>query len=130
MTNEMLQKAKECKSAEELLALAKENGIVMTAEEAAENYEALHHEGELSDDELDSASGGSCYARGGWLVVTAFHVCDYWIHARCGCDKDTCTCTGGMTRTGRPRGVTPECQSCKYVQKSGARYICKNENNK
>ncbi len=130
MTNEMIAKAKECKSAEELLELAKENNVEMSAEEAAELFAKLNQEGELSDDELDSASGGSCYVRGGWLVVTAFHSCGYWIHKGCGGDKDTCNCTGGMTRTGRPRGVTPECQSCKFVAKSGARYICKNENNK
>ncbi len=60
MTNEMMQKAKACKSAEELFALAKENGIEMTAEEAAEKYAQLRGEGELSDDELDSAAGGAC----------------------------------------------------------------------
>ncbi len=60
MTNEMMQKVMECKSAEELLALAKENGMDMTAEEAAEKYAELHNEGELSDDELDSAAGGGC----------------------------------------------------------------------
>ncbi len=61
MTNEMIGKAKECKSAEELLALAKENGIDMTAEQAKAKFAELHNEGELSDDELDSAAGGACY---------------------------------------------------------------------
>ncbi len=60
MTNEMIQKAKECKSAEELLALAKENGMEMTAEQAAEKFAALNNVGELSDDELENAAGGSC----------------------------------------------------------------------
>ncbi len=60
MTNEMIEKAKECKSAEELLALAKENGIEMTAEEAAEKFTALNNMGELSDDELENAAGGGC----------------------------------------------------------------------
>ncbi len=60
MTPEMIAKAKECKSAEELLALAKENNIEMSAEEAAEKYALLHNDGELSDDELDSAAGGGC----------------------------------------------------------------------
>ncbi len=130
MTDELLQKAKECKSAEELLALARENGIEMTAEEAAEKYAQLHSEGELSDDELDGASGGSCYVRGGWLVVTALHSCGYWIHKGCGGDKDTCDCPGGWSRTGQPLKLNPECRSCKFAEKSGARYICKNENNK
>ncbi len=58
MTNEMIRKAKECKSTDELLALAKENGIEMTAEEAAEKLAALNNMGELSDDELENAAGG------------------------------------------------------------------------
>ncbi len=61
MTNELITKAKECKSAEELLALAKENSIEMTVEEAESQFAQFHSEGELSDDELDSAAGGgSC----------------------------------------------------------------------
>ncbi len=60
MTNEQISKAKECKSADELLALAKENGIEMTAEEAEEKFAQLNNEGELSDDELSSAAGGGC----------------------------------------------------------------------
>ncbi len=60
MTNELLAKAKECKSPEELLALAKENNIEMTEEEAKAKFAELHNEGELSDDELDGAAGGGC----------------------------------------------------------------------
>ncbi len=60
MTNELIKKAKECKSAEELLALAKENGIEMTTDEAAVKFAELNNEGELSDEELDGAAGGGC----------------------------------------------------------------------
>ncbi len=60
MTNELITKAKESKSAEELLALAKENGYELTLEEAKVKYAELHNEGELSDDELDGAAGGGC----------------------------------------------------------------------
>ena len=48
ITKEMIEKAMECKSAEELLALAKTEGFDMTKEEA-EAYLA-----ELADYELDS----------------------------------------------------------------------------
>ncbi|MBQ0101210.1 MAG: bacteriocin [Firmicutes bacterium] len=51
-TKEQIEKAKEAKSAEELFALAKENGIEMTAEEAAKHYT------KLSEDELNNVSGG------------------------------------------------------------------------
>ena len=57
-TEEQIKKAKSAKSAEELLALAKENGIALTEEEAAKYFADLHREGELSDDELDNVSGG------------------------------------------------------------------------
>ncbi len=60
MTNELITKAKECKSAEELLALAKENNVEMTEKQAAELFASLNQEGELSDDELDGAAGGGC----------------------------------------------------------------------
>ena len=59
-TNEQLAKAKAAKSAEELLALAKENGIEMTEEEANKYYADFHKEGELADEELDNVSGGGC----------------------------------------------------------------------
>ena len=57
-TDEMLEKAKTAKSAEELLAMAKAENIEMTAEEAAKAYAELHKTGELSDEELDNVAGG------------------------------------------------------------------------
>ena len=57
-TPEQLAKAKAAKSAEELIALAKENGVELTEEEAAKYFAELHKEGELADDELNNVSGG------------------------------------------------------------------------
>ncbi|MBQ0037198.1 MAG: Nif11-like leader peptide family RiPP precursor [Clostridiales bacterium] len=57
-TNEQLEKAKGAKSPEELLALAKENGMELTEEEAAKYFAELHAEGELAEDELTQVSGG------------------------------------------------------------------------
>ena len=42
LNKELLAKAKEAKTPEELLALAKENGIEMTAEEAQKIFAQLH----------------------------------------------------------------------------------------
>ena len=58
-TSEQLAKAKQAKTAEELLALAKENGIEIS-EEAAKYFVELNKEGELSYDELDNVAGGFC----------------------------------------------------------------------
>ena len=58
---DLIEKAKNAKTAEELLAIAKENGVEMTGEEAANYYTKLNPvTGELGDDELDHVSGGGC----------------------------------------------------------------------
>ena len=62
MNEEMITKAKEAKSVEELIALAKENGIELTEEEARMYFEQLTaKKGELPDDELDCVAGGGCF---------------------------------------------------------------------
>ena len=59
LTPEMIEKAKAAKSAEELLALAKANGVEMTADEAKTYFAQLNPKsGELNDDDLDLVSGG------------------------------------------------------------------------
>ena len=61
LTSEMIEKAKEAKSAEELLELAKENNVEMTADEAATYFAQLGPKsGELDDDDLDNVAGGAC----------------------------------------------------------------------
>lgn len=63
--NELLEKAKQTKSAEELLALAKENKIEMTEEQAKAYYAQLHPtSGEIADEELENVAGGGCAAMG------------------------------------------------------------------
>ena len=57
LTPELIAKAKATKSAEELMALAKENNIEMTEEEAKTYFEQLNASGPLSDDELDAVAG-------------------------------------------------------------------------
>ena len=63
-TKEQLAQARAAKSVEELLALARENGIELTEEEAKEKFEMFHAQGELADDELDNVSGGSSCVNG------------------------------------------------------------------
>ena len=63
MNQELVNKAKKAKSVEELLALAKENGIELTNEQAKEYFAQLNPtKGELSDDELEDVAGGGCLA--------------------------------------------------------------------
>ena len=61
LTSEMIEKAKAANSAEELLELAKANGVEMTADEAATYFAQLNPKsGELDDDDLDAVAGGAC----------------------------------------------------------------------
>ena len=62
ITKDMIMKAMQCKTSDELIALAKTGGYEMTKEEAESYME------ELSDFELDgialkNIAGGKCYMR-------------------------------------------------------------------
>ena len=62
MNQELVNKARKAESVEELLALAKENGIELTNEQAKEYFAQLNPtKGELSDDELEDVAGGGCF---------------------------------------------------------------------
>lgn len=58
ISKELLAKAGQAASSEELLNLAKEEGITLTAEEAEKFFTLLTAGGEMSDDELEAVSGG------------------------------------------------------------------------
>ncbi|MGN1136926.1 MAG: hypothetical protein ACI4SF_11975 [Oscillospiraceae bacterium] len=93
MKKELLEKAKQAKTAEELLALAKAENIELT-EEAAKAFAKLNKNGELSDEELDNVSGGGC---GG--STPKFKVNDRVSHKGSG-GKDVC---GTVVRVERSR---------------------------
>ena len=77
ISKELIEKAKTAKTAEELLEMAKEESIEMSAEQAAEYFVTIHASGELSDEELDNVSGGCgsgdepLFAVGQWVYVRA-----------------------------------------------------------
>ena len=99
--NELLEKAKQTKSAEELLALAKENKIEMTDEQAAAYYEQLHPtSGEIADDELENVAGGCCCdsLRNGDRVHL-FYGCP-----KCGCHFAYLVCN--------PYFIGAQCEQC------------------
>lgn len=92
LTNELVEKAQSAKSAEELLAMAKENNVELTVEEAAGFFAKLNPAmGELSDDELDAVAGGGCsgepeytlpsYSEGEIVAVKSEYRCN-----ACGCE--------------------------------------------
>lgn len=59
MTKEMLAKAMACETPEAIIALAKENGIELTAEEGKRIFENLENfDVNLADDALEKVAGG------------------------------------------------------------------------
>ena len=60
LTKEQVAKAMACKTAEELMAMAKAEGIELTQEEA-EAYMAEMADVELDSDALKNVAGGVCY---------------------------------------------------------------------
>ena len=63
LTREQVEKAMSCKTAEELMALAKARGVELTKEEA-EAYMAEMEDVELDSDALKQVAGGMCYSAG------------------------------------------------------------------
>ena len=82
---ELIKQAKAVGSPEELLALAKENNMELTEEEATAYFAQLHGKsGELSDDELDNVAGGWCHTEDGRAVTTLICICDHFKCEKCG----------------------------------------------
>ena len=60
ITKEQFEKAMQCKSADELMALAKAEGFAITKDEA-EAYMAELADVELDEKQLTKVAGGGCY---------------------------------------------------------------------
>ena len=77
VSNELLEKAKTAKTAEELLAMSKAEGFELPEGEAKTVFSKLNKTGELSDEELNNVSGGCgsgdepLFTVGQWVYVRA-----------------------------------------------------------
>ena len=58
ISKELLEKAKQAKTAEELIEMAKEENIELTVEQATKALAKMNKNSELSDEELDNVAGG------------------------------------------------------------------------
>ena len=112
LTSEMIDKAKTAKSAEELLELAKQDGVEMTADEAATYFAQLNPKsGELDDDDLDAVAGGACadsndndnpaVSVGDTVQITSGETCSY------------CGNNIGIFSKKHRRGYFIKCKECK-----------------
>ena len=66
ITQDMIKQARQCKTAEELIAYAKTEGVELTKEEA-EAYIAELNDVELDGNALKKIAGGDCYAVDGCM---------------------------------------------------------------
>lgn len=57
---DLLKKAQNVKSVDELIETASNEGINLSQKEAQRYFNTMNRKGEMSDDELDSVSGGGC----------------------------------------------------------------------
>lgn len=122
---ELLEQAKKAKSAEELMSLAKENGMELTKEEAEAYFAQLNKSGELSDEELDNVAGGGCHNKDGRLVVTVWYNCSDFTCKKCG-QKNT----GDHFHIidGYRTNYMQQCQFCKYISYEGGLWLCNKPN--
>ena len=125
---EMIAKAKNAGSAEEIKALAAKEGWQMSDEEAAQNFDALQkylsnqHIGELGDDELDSVSGGGC---GSWPMVYRNTTCNEWVCKKGGSRAIDVISASGINGKCKKCDAQTNCPNCKYCSKTQGRYLCK-----
>ncbi len=135
-TPELIEKVKAAQSAAELLALAEENKIELTEEQAAECYTRLNSQsGALADEELDNVAGGGCSSGDGRLLVTSAYRCDYWNCVYCGvpvASHNTCiskrhtevlTCSGG-------KQFSCSCANCGHCSYENALLLCNHPANR
>ncbi len=114
LTQELIEKAKQAKTPEELAALAKENGIELTSEEANTYFAMLNPKtGELGDDELEDVAGGrKCGTT--YMdhkpVVTYYNSCDLFQR--------------GPVR--KKEGEDGKCNDCYYMEWGSVLFTCSN----
>ena len=138
-SKEQIEKASSAASAEELLAMAKADGIELTEEEAKHYYDVLHEEAlfeeqlrTLSEEELANVSGGS-QCKGGktyssdypyYLIVTHYNSCPHYKEG-----EDLLKNPGDSRRNlhdrGEQRALKGTCPHCEYCLISGIVTYCK-----
>ena len=116
LNDKLLEKAKKAETAEELVAIARENSIELTNEEAKTYFAKLNaKEGEIADNELDNVAGGrkcgTIYKDGWPVVVGSFNTCDLYKR-----NPDSTDIWGDSTL----------CDTCTHFSVDGILNVCKN----
>lgn len=87
-SKELIEKAKNAKSIDEIKEIAKENNLEINDKEAQIVFNKFHSNGELSEEELDNVAGGQCVPESSGLTPK-YKVGDEVIYVNC----PTVSCT-------------------------------------
>ena len=130
LTPEMIEKAKTAKSTDELLELAKANGVEITEDDAKSYFAQPNPKyGEIDDDELDNVAGGACYAGDGRMVVTVGYVCaDISGCPHCKNSSLRIDASGCVYCNTCNRQLT--CKDCNHMSYEGGMWLCNHEVNR
>ena len=124
VSKELLEKAKKCTSKEELTELLKSENINLNIEEINNFLETFNSNKELSDDELENVTGGTCYSSCTFADLGITPDCpvariESWYHPV-------------ITTVGNACGLHPKkynppcaCSECKYSVGIGVTLYCK-----
>ncbi len=131
-TPEQIGKVKAAKSPDELLSLARENGLELSEEQAKVYFEQMNKTGELSDDELDNVAGGACHTKDGRKVTYPGHGtgCSSWRCRACGFAANSADFDypyHSYNCSAKIRRLDKSCKSCKYMTIESGLWICNNE---
>ena len=109
ITPEIIAKAKAAASADELLAIAKENGVELTLDEAKTYFDQISASGEVADEELDLVAGGcgTTFANGERVRLKYKRCSDcksdigiYYLHTAAGHVSIKCVNCGNVIMSG------------------------------
>ena len=130
LNNEILAKAKEAKTPEELIEIARENDVEMTEESAKAYVDLLNPKtGEMSDDELDNVAGGACYRGDGRMVTTVANLCREWR-----CKKDGSRMESDhrpiCCKCGKTAFCIVRCSNCPYCTYEKGLWLCNHPANR
>ena len=108
LTPELTAKLNAAKTAEELFALAKENNVELTEEEAKAYFAQISENGAINDDALEAVAGGrtifgdSSYKDGEIVDLPQGLAC-----SACGCTKGVVSCDAS--------GAHVKCKDCEKI---------------
>ncbi len=123
---EIIAKAREAKSADELYKMAREmEGMEeFTEEDAKTCFDLVNRRGELSDEEIENAAGG-CRKNGRLVTTLAEGACEDFICKKCHLPEHAAQ-PGGEKCNCYIFRISYTCGKCEYIIKEGGLWLCNN----